>query len=91
MSGASHGLGDTSGYDIRIKGHVGDHLATWFEGIDLAFEPDSTTVLHCPALDQAALHGLLRMIRDLGFALISVTGTASDGDVATDARSTTDN
>jgi hypothetical protein len=90
MSRATHGLGDTSGYEIRTKGHVGDHGAEWFEGMDLVHEPDGTTVIRCPALDQAALHGVLRTLRDLGLALISVTRTGPHGAAATDARPTND-
>jgi hypothetical protein len=87
MSGPHHGLGDTSGYEIRLKGHVGDHAAEWFEGMDLDHQADGTTVIRCPGLDQAALHGVLRTLRDLGLALISVTRT---DDPATDARPTSD-
>lgn len=90
MSGATHGLGDTSGYEIRMKGHVGDHGAEWFEGMDLVHEPDGTTVIRCPALDQAALHGVLRTLRDLGLALISVTRTGTERAAATDGRPTND-
>jgi hypothetical protein len=89
MSGTPHGLGDTSGYEIRLKGHIGDHRAEWFEGMDLVQEPDGTTVIRCP-LDQAALHGVLRTLRDLGLALISVTRTGTDGAATTDARPTND-
>jgi len=90
MSGTTHGLGDTSGYEIRMKGHVGDRGAAWFEGMNLVHEPDGTTVIRCPALDQAALHGVLRTLRDLGLALISVTRTGPDGAAATGAPRTND-
>jgi hypothetical protein len=90
MSGTPHGLGDTSGYEIRLKGHVGDHGAEWFEGMDLVDDPDGTTVIRCAALDQAALHGVLRTLRDLGLALISVTRTRTDGAAATGAALTND-
>ena len=90
MSGATHGLGDTSGYEIRTKGHVGDHLAEWFEGMDVVHEPDGSTVIRCAALDQAALHGVLRTLRDLGLALIAIMPTGTNGAAATDARPTDD-
>ena len=90
MSGTTHGLGDTGGYEIRMKGHVGDRGAEWFEGMNLVHEPDGTTVIRCPALDQAALHGVLRTLRDLGLALISVTRTGPDGTAATGALRTND-
>ena len=73
MSARTHGLGDTGGYEIRTQGHIDERWSDWFEGMTLAYEPDGTTVIHCPALDQAALHGLLAKVRDLGLPLISVT------------------
>ena len=73
MSDSSPGLGDTSGYEIRTQGHISDRWSDWFEGLDLRLEPDGTTVISSPALDQAALHGLLAKVRDLALPLISVT------------------
>jgi hypothetical protein len=86
MSRTTHGLGDTSGYEIRVGGHIGDHAAEWFEGMGLDHQPDGSTVIRCPALDQAALHGVLHTLRDLGLALISVTGVGTDGGAASDHR-----
>ena len=57
-----------------------DHGEKWFEGMDLVHEPDGTTVIRCSALDQAALHGLLATVRDLGLPLISVTPTPPSPD-----------
>ena len=65
-------LGDTSGYEIRTTGRLGDRWSDWFAGMDLDEQADGTTVIRCPALDQAALHGLIRTLRDLGLPLISV-------------------
>jgi hypothetical protein len=59
-------------YEIRIKGHLDDRWADWFEGLSLCQESDATTTLSGTVLDQAALHGLLRKVRDLGMPLISV-------------------
>ena len=73
MSHTTPGHGDTSGYEIRTQGHISDRWSDWFEGTVLIHEPDGTTVISCPALDQAALHGLLAKVRDLGLTLISVT------------------
>ena len=73
MTASSPGLGDTGGYEIRIQGRIGERWSTWFEGMTLVNETDGTTLIRCPALDQAALHGLLATVRDLGLALISVT------------------
>ena len=79
MSGTSVGLGDTSGYEIRTTGRLDDRWSDWFEGMDLVHESDGTTVIRCPALDQAGLHGLIRTLRDLGLPLISVNPTEPDG------------
>ena len=72
MSGTTPGLGDTRGYEIRMTGHVDERWSEWFEGVHLAHDPDGTTILRAPALDQAGLHGLLRTLRDLGLPLISI-------------------
>ncbi len=73
MSDTTRGLGDTGGYDIRTQGHIDDRWSDWFDGMTLVHDGDGTTVIRCPALDQAALHGLLSKVRDLGLPLISVT------------------
>lgn len=78
MSDHQPGLGATSGYQIRTQGHISDRWADWFEGFDLRHDTDGTTLISSPALDQAALHGLLAMLRDLGLPLISVTRTPHD-------------
>ena len=65
---------DTPGrYEIRLKGRLDGRWATWFDGLSLSHESDGTTVLSGPVIDQAALHGLLSKVRDLGLPLISVT------------------
>jgi len=58
-------------YQIRIKGHLGPQWTDWFGGVTITLEDDGETLLTCPVEDQAALHGLLRKIRDLGMPLIS--------------------
>ena len=60
-------------YEIRIKGHLDDKWADWFEGLTLTREDNGETLLIGPVVDQAALHGVLRKVRDLGMPLISVT------------------
>ena len=60
-------------YQIRIKGHLGPQWTNWFEGLTITLEEDGDTLLTGPVVDQAALHGLLRKVRDLGMLLISVT------------------
>jgi hypothetical protein len=59
-------------YEIRIKGHLDDRWATWFVGLTLTREDNGETLLSGPVVDQAALHGLLRKVRDLGMPLLSV-------------------
>jgi hypothetical protein len=60
-------------YRIRIKGHLGQHWADWFEGLAITLEDSGETLLTGPVVDQAALHGLLRKVRDLGLSLVSVS------------------
>ena len=59
-------------YQIRIEGHLGREWADWFEGLTLTLEDNGETLLTGPVVDQAALHGLLRKVRDLGIPLLSV-------------------
>ena len=60
-------------YEIRLRGHLDARWAAWFDGMTLTREGDGTTCIHGPVADQAALHGLLRRVRDLGLPLLSVT------------------
>jgi hypothetical protein len=60
-------------YEIRVEGHLQDRWAGWFEGMSISLEENSETLLAGPVIDQAALHGLLKKVRDLGMPLISVT------------------
>jgi hypothetical protein len=66
----SHGAGR---YEIRLKGHLGRRWAARFDGMTLTAKDDGTTLIEGPVVDQAALHGLLRALGDLGLPLISVT------------------
>jgi uncharacterized pyridoxamine 5'-phosphate oxidase family protein len=59
-------------YEIRIEGHIGDSWSSWFEGLSLRHEENGETVLRGTLADQAALHGVLIRIRDLGLPLVSV-------------------
>ncbi len=59
-------------YEIHIKGHLDMRWADWFEGLSITLEKNGDTVLTSPGLDQAALHRLLKKIRDLGMTLLSV-------------------
>jgi hypothetical protein len=64
---------DSSRYEIRLGGHLEFRWAAWFDGMTLTHADDGSTVLTGPVVDQAALHGVLRKVRDLGLPLISVT------------------
>ena len=59
-------------YEIRIKGHLDDRRAAWFEDLTVTLEENGSTLL-TGRFDQAALHGLLRKVRDLGMPIISVS------------------
>ena len=59
-------------YQIRIKGHLGRQWTDWFEGLSITLEENGDTLLTGPVVDQAALHGVLRKVRDLGMTLLLV-------------------
>ena len=59
-------------YEIRIKGHLDDRWSDWFEGLTITLTHNGDTLLTGPVVDQAALHGLLKKVRDIGMPLISV-------------------
>ena len=76
MSTSSHpGAGR---YEIRIKGHLHSRWADWFDGLRLTNESDGTTIISGPVVDQAALHGLLQKVRDVGLPLVSVAQVDPD-------------
>lgn len=59
-------------YQIRIKGHLGQQWTDWFEGLTITLEDNGDTLITGVLVDQAALHGILKMVRDLGMPLLSV-------------------
>jgi hypothetical protein len=59
-------------YQIRVTGHLGSEWIDWFEGLSITLQDNGETLLSGPVIDQAALHGLLRKVRDLGMPLLSV-------------------
>ena len=60
-------------YEIRLAGHLDAHWAPWFDGLAVSHQGDGITVIRGSVADQAALHGLLQRVRDLGLPLVSVT------------------
>ena len=62
--------------EIRIKGHLDNRWTAWFDGLTITHEDNGDTCLTGPVVDQAALHGLLRKVRDLGLPLVSVIHVA---------------
>ena len=73
-------------YQIRIKGHLGGQWTDWFGGLTLTLEDNGETLLAGPVVDQAALHGLLRKVRDLGMPLLSVNRVEPGQADASDAK-----
>ena len=65
-------------YQIKVKGHLGQQWADWFEGLTITREEDGNTLLTGPVIDQSALYGLLKKVRDLGMTLLSVNGVNLD-------------
>jgi hypothetical protein len=73
-------------YQIRIKGHLGLEWTDWFEGLTITLEDNGNTLLTGPVVDQAALHGLLRKVRDVAMPLLSVVRVKLDQAVALDVK-----
>ena len=65
-------------YHIRLKGHLANRWSAWFDNMAISNEANGEAVLHGPLADQAALHGVLIKIRDLGLPLLAVTTVATD-------------
>jgi len=80
---ASQGRRHEAGqYEIRLRGHLDARWAAWFDGLTLTREGDGTTLIRGLVVDQAALHGLLQKVRDVGLPLISVKHVTTDGSAA---------
>jgi len=65
-------------YQIRLKGHLGSQWTDWFGGLSITLEDSGNTLLTGLVIDQAALHGLMKKVRDLGMPLLSVNSITSD-------------
>ena len=79
MSDTSTGTHNGAGwYEIRLKGHLDSRWAAWFDGLTLTDKRDGTTVIQGSVVDQAALHGLLHKVRDVGIPLLSVAQVDPD-------------
>ena len=67
-------------YEIRLKGHLEARWVKWFDGLAIKLEDNGDTLLTGPVVDQAALHGLLKKVRDLGLPLLSVNSVEPDAE-----------
>ena len=82
--------GEARTYEIRLKGHLDAKWDDWFDGLTITRADNGETLLRGPVVDQAALHGVLRKVRDLGLPLVSVNridpkqANGPDGNVDTD-------
>lgn len=74
-------------YEIRIKGHLSPEWADWFEGLAITLEANGETRLTGPVVDQAALHGLLKKVRDLGLPLLTVNAVETGSPDAAEMES----
>jgi hypothetical protein len=73
-------------YEIRIKGTIGDQWFDMFEGLNITQDEEGNSILAGPIIDQAALHGLLKTIRDLGLQLLSVNRFTSEQQKPNDSK-----
>jgi hypothetical protein len=73
-------------YEIRVKGHLGCQWTDWFGGLAITLEENGDTLMTGPVVDQAALHRLLRKVRNLGMPLISVIRVKPGQAVASDIK-----
>jgi hypothetical protein len=73
-------------YEIRLTGHLDARWGAWFDGLTVSYETDGTTVISGQIVDQAALHGLLQRVRDLGLPLVSVSRIEPDQSETTGIR-----
>ena len=67
-------------YEIRVEGHLSARWEAWFDGLSLTRADDGTTVIRGPLVDQAALHGVLQKLRDIGVPLVSLSQLRPEGE-----------
>ena len=72
-------------YQIRLKGYLSQQWMDWFDGLTITLE-DGNTLLSGPVVDQSALHGILKKVRDLGMPLLSVTSVRPERQEAPDVK-----
>ena len=77
MSNSLNSKTEPTLYQIRIKGHLGRQWSDWFDGLTITLEDNGDTLLTGQLIDQSALHGLLKKLRDLGIPLLSVVSNES--------------
>jgi hypothetical protein len=70
---------NTAYYEIRLKGQLNARWADWFDGMTITLDNNGDTLLSGPVVDQAALHGLLKKVRDVGLTLLSVNSVKPEG------------
>jgi hypothetical protein len=75
---STHRVSEAGRYEIRLDGHLDAHWTAWFDGLNVSQEAGGTTVISGPIADQAALHGVLQRIRDLGLPLLAVVRVEPD-------------
>ena len=73
-------------YQIRIKGHLSSQWTDWFDGLAITLEEDGNTLLTGALIDQVALHGLLKKVRDLGLPLLSINPVEPGGQAVSDLK-----
>ncbi len=82
----THGPGQPMVYQIRIKGHLSPQWTDWFEGMAITTEDNGNTLVTGPVIDQAALHAVLKRVRDVNLPLLSIMEVRSKGEDTPDAR-----
>jgi hypothetical protein len=82
----THGPGQPMVYQIRIKGHLGPQWTDWFGGLAITLEDNGDTLVTGPVIDQAALHAVLKRVRDVNLPLLSIMEVRSKGEDTPDAR-----